>query len=238
MMTSTSTNDSHYFSELEKFRAQNNVHEFYNKIASQYESILDSTHFHCIQDYAANLLKDHLCGNNIVDDNIPVKEAASDHLPDDSNYFILDVGCGPGKTGVALNKAGFNKLDGVDPSSNMIKIAELKNIYSNLINEIITEENSLSCKDDTYDGVFCTHTISKGHLHIQPAVKEFCRVIKAGGYAVFTISPTIEAKEFMGVLADFMCRKIIEITSLEKKDYRTSDNVSYSCYICLMRVLK
>ncbi|MDP5216334.1 class I SAM-dependent methyltransferase [Ruegeria sp. 2205SS24-7] len=45
---------------------------------------------------------------------------------------ILDFGCGTGLSGLALRGAGFEVIDGMDPSSEMLEGARAKSAYRNL----------------------------------------------------------------------------------------------------------
>lgn len=46
---------------------------------------------------------------------------------------VLDYGCGTGLSGVALRAAGFEVIDGMDPTPNMLEVAGAKGVYRNLI---------------------------------------------------------------------------------------------------------
>ncbi|MCP5038426.1 MAG: methyltransferase domain-containing protein [Rhodobacteraceae bacterium] len=50
----------------------------------------------------------------------------------DINAPLLDFGCGTGVSGEALTTAGFSRLDGVDISPGMLRVARAKEIYRNL----------------------------------------------------------------------------------------------------------
>ena len=50
----------------------------------------------------------------------------------DRTHPILDFGCGTGLSGKALAEAGFNTIDGCDPSPDMLKEAEAKGVYRTL----------------------------------------------------------------------------------------------------------
>ncbi|MCB1364473.1 MAG: class I SAM-dependent methyltransferase [Rhodobacteraceae bacterium] len=53
------------------------------------------------------------------------------HLPD-PQAGILDFGCGTGLSGLALRRAGFEIVDGMDPSPGMLEGARAKAVYRNL----------------------------------------------------------------------------------------------------------
>lgn len=46
---------------------------------------------------------------------------------------ILDYGCGTGLSGIALRSVGFEVIDGMDPTPNMLEEAKAKNVYRALI---------------------------------------------------------------------------------------------------------
>jgi predicted TPR repeat methyltransferase len=58
-------------------------------------------------------------------------EALAAHL-DDKSLPVLDFGCGTGLSGLAFRRAGFETLDGVDLSADMLEKAAAKGIYRRL----------------------------------------------------------------------------------------------------------
>ena len=50
----------------------------------------------------------------------------------DKSTLILDYGCGTGLSGSALQTVGFENIDGLDVSKEMVSLAEEKSIYKNL----------------------------------------------------------------------------------------------------------
>lgn len=51
---------------------------------------------------------------------------------EDKSQPILDFGCGTGLSGLALSLEGFQTIDGVDLSSDMLALAQGKNVYRDL----------------------------------------------------------------------------------------------------------
>ncbi len=60
-----------------------------------------------------------------------VAEALWSKMPE-AQTPILDYGCGTGLSGVALSKVGFEVIDGLDPTPQMLEGALAKGVYRNL----------------------------------------------------------------------------------------------------------
>ena len=79
------------------------------------------------------------------------------------NYSILDVGVGTGLVGIELKKIGYTGiLDGCDISPDMLKIANEKKCYNQLIE--MNVENMSDIKDNSYDAVLCVGSLNFGHI--------------------------------------------------------------------------
>ncbi|MEX0319704.1 MULTISPECIES: class I SAM-dependent methyltransferase [unclassified Ruegeria] len=71
-----------------------------------------------------------------------VAEALWSKLPEPQTP-ILDYGCGTGLSGLALRRAGFEVIDGVDPTPQMLEGARAKGVYRNLSSFEITDPDPL-----------------------------------------------------------------------------------------------
>ena len=60
-----------------------------------------------------------------------IANALKDVVTDQSD-LILDYGCGTGLSGFALQAVGFENINGLDVSQEMVSLAEKKSIYKNL----------------------------------------------------------------------------------------------------------
>lgn len=92
----------------------------------------------------------------------------------------------------------------------------------------------MDCKDQEYDGVCCLGAVTKGHIEVRPALNEFCRVVKAGGYVACTISAS---DGFMEVLGEFMTAKKIQLELLERKFFYKEFDQEFYCHCCLIKIL-
>ena len=195
-------------------RSEGTLHEFYEKYAQTYDEIMSTTGYQDIQQHAASLLKQH--------------------LSDVEQPLVLDVGCGTGFSGVYLKKVGFQQIHGTDPSPGSLKEAELKGVYTKVYRGLITDTEQLQCESDSYDAIFCIGTITKGHLEVRHALREFLRVVKAGGICVFTIrNDKLDQKDMMAAFGEGMQEGSFELISMEKRTYY----VDAYCLCCVVRVL-
>lgn len=72
-----------------------------------------------------------LAANSYVTPDRCAQALAATDLPRDA--AILDFGCGTGLSGLALSRAGFSVIDGMDISAGMLAQARGKGVYRNLI---------------------------------------------------------------------------------------------------------
>lgn len=72
-----------------------------------------------------------------------VAEALWSKMPE-AQTPILDYGCGTGLSGVALRDAGFQIVDGADPTPQMLEGAKAKGVYRNLKTFDITNSKPLT----------------------------------------------------------------------------------------------
>ena len=149
-------NEKNYFEIAYTLKNSNEAREMYDRWAEVYDR--------------------DLTGNEYQQ---PVRcaEALSKHLAN-KNAKILDVGCGTGLSGLALQEAGFQNIEGCDLSTGMLEKAEALKIYSRLfacdLNEPPIDADDASCDGLTAVGVF-----SFGHI-MPEAVDELLRIVKPG----------------------------------------------------------
>ncbi len=80
---------------------------------------------------------------------------------EDKTAPILDIGCGTGMAGAALEEAGFEALDGCDFSPQMLEIAQSNSIYRNLIKTDL--ENPFPFEPGNYAHVVACGVLNPGH---------------------------------------------------------------------------
>lgn len=155
-----------------------------------------------------------------------VARALIDAGADLTKAEILDAGCGTGLSGVALVNAGAKVMDGLDFSEGMLKMAAKTGIYRSLkpadLSKPIPET-----QDGSYDVVTCVGTLTHGHVKAVPALEEFVRVVRRGGFIGATILDDIwEADGYADEVKRLESRGLVKIVSTESKDYRKAADVS------------
>ncbi|KAL3187668.1 hypothetical protein MRX96_024704 [Rhipicephalus microplus] len=102
---------------------------------------------------------------------------------------ILDVGCGTGLLGVQLKNLGYNCIDALDYSDEMLSEAKKKDIYRRDFLEKVFKNNKLPIKDAEYDVVALCGCLMPGHI-MPDALPEVARLVKPYLAMSETRSPT------------------------------------------------
>lgn len=104
------------------------------------------------------------------------------YLPSDSQ--ILDAGAGTGLIGSYLKPMGYYRLTAIDLSAEMLKRAEARGCYQATYRMVLGEQ--LDFATDSFDHGYAVGVFTEGHAPVS-AFDELIRVIRPGGYFVFSI---------------------------------------------------
>jgi predicted TPR repeat methyltransferase len=99
---------------------------------------------------------------------------------------ILDIGCGTGLSGIALQHAGYKNIDGCDLSAEMLEKAKAKQVYKRLF-ETNLNEPPIDAEDAIYDATTCVGVFSFGHVEPN-AIDEILRLLKSNGLLVIGLN--------------------------------------------------
>ena len=111
-------------------------------------------------------------------------EALATYLPDKS-LPILDFGCGTGLSGLALKLAGFETIDGLDLSEDMLAQAREKGVYRSL--SLIEANTPLSHKPGDYAAIAAIGVIGAGAAPIS-VFDTLMNGLDKGGMLVFSFN--------------------------------------------------
>ncbi len=101
---------------------------------------------------------------------------------------ILDAGVGTGTIGQLLSILGYSKLIGIDMSDGMLARAKVRNIYSELKNQVLGE--ALDFATGSMDCIVSTGTFTTGHAPTS-AFDELVRITKSKGVLIFTVGTVV-----------------------------------------------
>ncbi len=175
------------------------------------------------KDWAASYEKDTVEDMGYIAPSVVAEKLAS--IKPDANK-VLDAGCGTGLAGVELNKRGFQHLDGMDISPDMLNIARDKAVYEDLRVQDMTRK--LDYEDKSYDAVTCVGTFT--HAHVGPAgFNELIRITKSDGLVVATVHEDVWADGYLEHFGKLESDRIASVKSIEEAPYHL-----HGCRLCVL----
>ncbi|KAL4230999.1 ubiE/COQ5 methyltransferase [Mactra antiquata] len=121
---------------------------------------------------------------------------------------FMDIACGTGRVGVELSKHGFKNIDGLDPSSGMLKQCEKRHIYKHLYKEFI-DDKTLPIDDGIYDCLVISGGLGESHIPCS-GLNEMIRIVKPGGLILIVMR-----KEYLKYVDEYTDRLEPYIARLE-----------------------
>ncbi|KAJ7371293.1 ubiE/COQ5 methyltransferase [Desmophyllum pertusum] len=103
------------------------------------------------------------------------------------NFKVLDVAAGTGLLGLELNKLGYENIDALDMSQEMLSQARTKNVYKKLVCAAMTDQQITDIDRGEYDALTCSSAVCTSHVR-PSAVEEMIKIVKPGGVVCFNIS--------------------------------------------------
>ena len=110
---------------------------------------------------------------------------------------LLDAGCGTGLTGPALAALGYDAVEGLDFSDEMLRIAASRGSYRRLIRATIGEP--LPWAEGHFAAVFSTGVFTEGHAPAS-GFHELTRIVRPGGHVIATVRESIFASGGFGTV--------------------------------------
>jgi predicted TPR repeat methyltransferase len=101
---------------------------------------------------------------------------------------ILDAGCGTGLSASLLNALGYNRICGLDFSDKMLAAAAARGGYRQLVKAELG--HVLPFEDGRFAAFISTGVFTAGHAPAS-SLFELVRILKPGGFAVFTVRDSI-----------------------------------------------
>ncbi|SDC15590.1 class I SAM-dependent DNA methyltransferase [Ruegeria marina] len=120
----------------------------------------------------------------------------------DGQMPVLDFGCGTGLSGLALRRAGFQVLDGMDPTPGMLEAAQDKGIYRTLSGFDITAAPPIP--QGAYRAITAIGVIGQGAAPPE-TIDHLLRALPKGGVLGFSLNDIALAdRAYIGRLNDWL----------------------------------
>ena len=149
------------------------------------------------------------------------------------NSLILDAGCGTGLVGKILKDQGYNNIEGLDFSNDMLELVPLE-IYQKTYQADLNKK--LQIPDNYYDHALCVGTFTYGHVKVN-AFDEFHRILKNSSYFVFSINEGVyKSYGFDKAISTFEENRKWSVISCEKKIYIEKKDIA--AYYFLVQIIK
>ncbi len=157
-----------------------------------------------------------------------------DRYLDSNNAKILDAGCGTGLVGAAMGDMGYQRIEAMDYSRDMLREAERKEVYDNLFQADMNTK--LPLPPNSYDATICVGTFT--YAHVGPdAFDELVRITRPGGYICFTVRDGAYQKYgYRRRMLDLEAEKAFELKEMLDADYLQKEDVTAK--YCLYEVLE
>ena len=153
-------------------------------------------------------------------------DALAAHVSDQTAP-ILDFGCGTGLSGLALKLAGFQSIDGVDLSEQMLEIARTKSVYRTL--ELIEADAALP--RGNYSAIAAIGVIGAGAAPIS-VLHTLMRALPKGGKLVFSFNDhALEDPAFEGAVSEWTDCGAATLVFKEHGDHLPGINLNSTVYV-------
>lgn len=154
------------------------------------------------------------------------------HLPA-TDSKVLDAGCGTGLVGEILNQLGYEYVDAMDFSADMLSEAEKKAVYRTLYQEDMN--GKLHLPDNSYDATICVGTFTFAHVGPH-AFDELVRITRPGGHICFTIRDgAYQQYGYRRKMLGLEAARHWQLQELREEDYLVKENVTAK--FCTYQVL-
>lgn len=101
---------------------------------------------------------------------------------------MLDAGCGTGLSGPYLRALGYDDIEGLDMSGEMLEIARARKVYRDLKQAGLG--GPLPWPDEHFAAFLSTGVFTEGHAPAS-SLDELVRITKKRGHAIFTVRDTV-----------------------------------------------
>lgn len=129
-----------------------------------------------------------------------IADLLCEHTGNIHSTRVLDAGCGTGAVAARLKVHGFDLIDGVDLSPDMLKIAKAKKLYRSLVEANLNRP--LDLPHSPYTAIVSAGTFTTGHVGAAGFHNLFAHLQKNGLMACVIANPVWQRDQFDRLLGN------------------------------------
>ena len=148
----------------------------------------------------------------------------------DRHATLMDLGCGTGLLGAAMQALDYTHIDGSDFSAEMLAAAARRNCYKKL--SICDLNQTIDIPSHTYAGVLSTGVFGQ---HVGPAIlDEAVRIVEPSGGVCFSVNErAFDDYGFRAKVDELQAEGKVNCLSLSKEAYHVNEGIE--SWVCLLR---
>ena len=150
------------------------------------------------------------------------------HVPSDSKH-ILDLGCGTGLSGEALQRAGFQEIDGYDFSEGMLALARKKECYRTLVHVDLAQPDSIP--DRGYRHAVLAGVLHHTHAPPETLAQTLARLPQEGCIVFSLNDETLRFPEYTDYISNLVDSGQVAVVSQEYGQHLPGRDVGARVYV-------
>ena len=127
-----------------------------------------------------------------------IADLLHDYVADIRSARVLDAGCGTGAVAERLKSLGFDLIDGIDLSPEMLQVANARKLYRNLVEADLNERFELP--ESPYSAIISAGTFTTGHVGAKGFRNLFSHLQPGGLMACVIAIPVWEGDQFASLV--------------------------------------
>jgi len=208
-----------FYQDLAERQSDKETAEFYNENTDVYEKLIEIIGYRngAVQKIAKRLFQ-------LFDGDV-------------SDKYVIDIGAGTGVVGEEMSQLGFKNLDGLDMSKYMLENCRGKGVYRNLYPVPLECKPTKNIEKNRYDAAISSGCFFEGHISLE-ALSELIRMVKPGGYIMYTLNDPEYKLNYMEVMGGFIRDKKVQLITMELMKYKREWTKNFEFVYCFLVIFK
>ncbi|TCL09283.1 methyltransferase family protein [Shimia isoporae] len=147
----------------------------------------------------------------------------------DRSLPVLDFGCGTGLSGLALRAEGFETIDGMDLSAEMLAKARTKNLYRSLLQ--IQDDAPPPFAQGDYDAIAAIGVIGPGAAPLDVFDVLLSKLAPGGLFVLSFNDHALEDPAYAAKITDCVDKGLLRVLEQEYGPHLPARNINSTVYL-------